>query len=196
MLQAVVEASAASYDDFVATDMLAVVTAEGTLTPGLWVNAETGATLTSSDVSSVQFDETGIFFAREFLEDQGYLRGGIKPVLTLHPKQWRELVTSTNVTSLATRSVPDIWLKATLEEFAGVQIVVTNAVEAVNNQTFDAFNAYMFIPKHSFGIGVKRDVTVKFHDIGEDNQVRVNTTWRTKTGVLDATSIVRISSSQ
>ena len=51
----------------------------------------------------------------------------------------------------------------------------------------------MFVPKHTYGIGVKRDVTVKFHDIGEDNQVRVNTTWRTKTGVLDAASTVRIS---
>ena len=104
--------------------------------------------------------------------------------------------TSTNVTSLATNSVPDIWLKAKLEEFMGCQIVVTTAVEAVNNQTYDAYNAYMFVPKHSFGAAVKRDVTVKFHDIGEDNTVRVNTTWRTKTGVLDATSIVRISSTQ
>ena len=53
--------------------------------------------------------------------------------------------------------------------------------------------ALMFIPKHSYGIAVKRDVTVKFHDIGEDNQIRINTTWRTKSGVLDTSSIVRIS---
>ena len=32
------------------------------------------------------------------------------------------------------------------------------------------------------------------HEVGEDNQVRVNTTWRTNTGVIDATSIVRVSS--
>ena len=195
-LQTIVETSAASYDDYVANDMLTVVTAEGTLTPGLWIDAESGATITSSDLSTTQFDETGVFFGREYLENQGYLRGGVKPVLALHPKQWRELMSSTNVTSLATRSVPDIWLKAQLEEFGGVQIVVTNAVEAVNNASTDAFNAYMFVPKHSFGIAVKRDVTVKFHDIGEDNTVRVNTSWRTKTGILDATSIVRISSTQ
>jgi len=197
LLQAIVEASAAAYDDDIATDMLTTVSAEGTLTPGLWINAATGATITSSDAgSAIVFDETGVFFGREYLEDQGYLRGGIKPVLAMHPRQWRELVTSSNVVSLATRSVPDIWLKAQLEEFAGVQIVVTNAVEAVNNQTNDAFNAYMFVPKHSFGIAVKRDVTVKFHDIGEDNQVLINTSWRTKSGVIDASSIVRISSSQ
>ena len=111
----------------------------------------------------------------------------------LHPRQWRELITSTNVTSLATRSVPDIWLKAQLEELMGVQLVVTNAIEAKTNTTNNAYNALMCIPKHSYGIGIKRDVTVKMHEIPEDNQVRVNTTWRTKAGVIDATSIVRIS---
>ena len=196
LLQAIVEASAAAYDDFVATDMLDVVSGEGTLTVGLWIRGDTGATITDSDNASAAMDETGIAFGREYLEDQGYLRGGVKPVCVMHPQQWRELITSTNVTSLATRSVPDIWLKAQLEEFMGVQIVVSNAIEAVNNQTNDGYNALMFIPKHSYGIGVKRDVTVKFHDIGEDNQVRVNTTWRTKTGVLDASSIVRISTAQ
>jgi len=193
LLQAIVEASAAQYDDFVATDMLDTESNEANLTPGLWIRGDTGATVTDSDTAAVTLDETGIAVGREYLEDQGYLRGGIKPVLALHPQQWRELITSTNVTSLATRSVPDIWLKAQLEEFMGVQLVVTNAIQKQTAQTNPAYNAIMFIPKHTYGIGVKRDVTVKFHDIGEDNQVRVNTTWRTKTGVIDATSTVRIS---
>jgi len=193
LLQVIVEGSAASYEDFVATDMLTTVSAEGTLTPGLWIRGDTGATVTSSDIASVTLDETGIAFGREYLENQGYLRGGVKPVCFLHPRQWRELITSTNVTSLATRSVPDIWLKAQLEELMGVQLVVTNAVENETAQTNNAYNAIMCIPKHSYGIGIKRDVTVKMHEIPEDNQVRVNTTWRTKSGVIDATSIVRIS---
>lgn len=196
LLQVIVEGSAANYEDFVATDMLTTVSAEGTLTPGLWIRGDTGATITTSDNASVVMDETGVAFGREYLENQGYLRGGVKPVLFLHPKQWRQLITSTNVTSLATRSVPDIWLKAQLEQLFGVQLVVTNAVEAVNNTTIDAFNAYMCIPKHSYGIGIKRDVTVKMHEIPEDNEVRVNTTWRTKSGIIDATSIVRISTTQ
>ena len=54
----------------------------------------------------------------------------------------------------------------------------------------------MCVPKHSFGIGIKRDVTVKMHEIPEDNQVRVNTTWRTKAGVIDSASIVRISTTK
>ena len=78
----------------------------------------------------------------------------------------------------------------------GVQLVVTNAVEEKNNTTNDAYNAYMCVPKHSFGIGIKRDVTVKMHEIPEDNQVRVNTTWRTKAGVIDSASIVRISTTK
>ena len=193
LLQVIVEGSAASYEDFVATDMLTTVSGEAALTPGLWIRGDTGATITSSDIASVTLDETGIAFGREYLEDQGYLRGGVKPVLFLHPRQWRELITSTNVTSLATRSVPDIWLKAQLEELMGVQLVVTNAVENFTAQTNNAFNAIMCVPKHTYGIGIKRDVTVKMHEIPEDNEVRVNTTWRTKTGVIDATSTVRIS---
>jgi len=195
LLQAIVEGSAASYDDFVATDMLDTVSAEGTLTPGLWINAASGATITTSDTASIVFDETAILFGREYLENQGYLRGGVKPVAVLHPRQWRELISSTNVTSLATRSVPDIYLKANLEELFGVQLVVSNAVENKTDQTNNIYNGLMFVPKHSYGIAVKRDVTVKFHDIGEDNQIRVNTTWRTKSGVIDASSIVRMSSS-
>jgi len=193
LLQVIVEGSSASYEDFVATDMLTTVSAEGTLTPGLWIRGDTGATITSSDIASNTLDETGIAFGREYLENQGYLRGGVKPVCFLHPRQWRELITSTNVTSLATRQVPDIWLKAQLEELMGVQLVVTNAVENETAQTNNAYNAIMCIPRHSYGIGIKRDVTVKMHEIPEDNEVRVNTTWRTKTGVIDATSIVRIS---
>ena len=193
LLQAIVEGSAASYEDFVATDMLDTVSAEGTLTPGLWIRGDTGATVTSSDTASVAMDETGIAYAREYLENQGYLRGGIKPVCFLDPQQWRELITSTNVTSLATRSAPDIWLKAELEQFMGVQLVVTNAIQENTAQTNKGLNAIMCVPKHSYGIGIKRDVTVKMHEYGEDNQVRVNTTWRTKAGVLDSASIVRIS---
>ena len=196
LLQVIVEGSSASYEDFVATDMLDTVSAEATLTPGLFIRADTGATVTHTDTATIVFDETGIAVGREYLENQGYLRGGVKPVLFLHPKQWRELITSTNVTSLATRQVPDIWLKAQLEELMGVQLVVTNAVEAKDNTTNDSYNAIMCIPKHSYGIGIKRDVTVKMHEIPEDNEVRVNTTWRTKCGVIDATSIVRIFSSQ
>lgn len=193
LLQGIVEGAALSYDDFVATDMLDTVSAEGTLTPGLWIRGDTGAVITTTDTASVDLTELGLFVAREYLEDQGYLRGGIKPVMVMDAQQHRELINSTNVTSLATRSVPDIWLKANLEEFAGVQIVVSNAIQENVAQTNKGLNALMFIPKHSYGIAVKRDVTVKFHDIGEDNQVRVNTTWRTKSGVLDSASIVRIS---
>ncbi len=192
LLQAIVEGSAASYEDFVATDMLNTKSAEATLTAGLWIRGDTGATITSSNVAAMVFDETAIAVAREYLENQGYLRGGIKPVAFLHPQQWRELITSTNVTSLATRSAPDIWLKAELEQFMGVQLVVSNAVEE-KSQTNNAYNAIVCVPKHSYGIGIKRDVTVKMHEVGEDNQVRVNTTWRTNTGVIDATSIVRVS---
>ena len=193
LVDSIVQASAATYEDFVATDMLDTVSAEGTLTPGLWIRGDTGATITSSDVASMALDETGVAYGREYLEDQGYLRGGVKPVLFIDAQQWRELVTSSNVTTLAQNSVPEIWINAQLENFMGCQIVVSNAIQENTAQTNKGLNGVMCVPKHSYGIGVKRDVTIKLHDIPEENQVWITTSWRTKTGVIDATSIVRIS---
>jgi len=47
LLQVIVEGSSASYEDFVATDMLDTISKEGTLSPGLWIRADTGATATT-----------------------------------------------------------------------------------------------------------------------------------------------------
>jgi hypothetical protein len=79
-----------------------------------------------------------------------------------------------------------------MAELYGVRLVRTNAVEH-KSQTNPAINAIMCIPNHSYGIASKRNVTVKFHEIPEDNQIWATTNWRIKSGVIDASSIVRIS---
>ena len=71
LLQAIVEASAASYDDFVATDMLDTVSAEGTLSAGAWIRGDTGVGITTSDIASISFSESALSFGREYLENQG-----------------------------------------------------------------------------------------------------------------------------
>jgi hypothetical protein len=60
-------------------------------------------------------------------------------------------------------------------------------------QTNPSINAIMCIPQHSYGVASGRAVNVKFHEIPEDNQIRVTTNWRILSGVIDATSTVRIS---
>ena len=83
-----------------------------------------------------------------------------------------------------------------MAELYGCTIVRTNAIEAKTNVTNHAYNAIMCVPQHSYGTGSKRSVTVKFHEVPEDNQIWATTNWRVKSGVIDANSIVRISTTQ
>lgn len=194
LLSEVVQAAAGLLIDFEATDMLDTVSAQGTLTPGRWIRGDTGLTISNSDIAGVVFDETPLFVAREYLEERGYLRGGVRPVAFIHPKQWRELVTSSEVSKLIQNSAPNLWLSQTVETLAGVEIVVTNTVQHVTAQTNQAYNAIVAVPQHSYGIASKRPVTIKFSERPEDNVIRTNVNWRLKSAVIDPSSIVRISS--
>lgn len=191
----VANAASGVVTDFESTDALTTVSAEGTLTPGLWIRGDTGATITSSDIAANVFDETAVAVARQHFADQGYLKFG-KPVGFLHPKQYRELITSSGISSYLQQGVPGITTTGNFAELYGVTLVETNAVEEKSNTTNDAYNAIFCIPQLSYGAASKRDVQIGFHDITEDNQIRMNVTWRYKSVVKDATSVVRASSTK
>lgn len=192
----VVKASAARFDDFIATDMLDTVSAEGTLTPLAWIKGSDGTTITHTDTASVAMDPTGIAVGVQKLEDQGLLRGGAKPVCFLHPQQFRELVEDSELANYTQFANPSITQKYQMAELYGCTLVRTNAVQEKDNTTNDAYNAIMCVPQHSYGIGSKRSVNVKFHEVPEDNQIWATTNWRIKSGVIDANSIVRISTTK
>lgn len=192
----VVKASAARFDDFIATDMLDTVSAEGTLTPLRWIKASDGSTITSSDTASVSMDSLGIAKGVAVLRNQGLLQGGVKPVCVMHPDQYEDLLTDTGITNFTQFANPGITQNGEIGELYGCRIVVSNAVQINSAQTNTAQNALMFIPNHSYGVASGRNVTVKFHEIPEDNQIWVTTNWRIKSGVIDANSIIRLSSTQ
>ena len=192
----VVKASAAKFDDFIATDMLDTVSAEGTLTPLAWIKGTDGTIITSSDVASLTLDPTGIAVGVEKLENQGLLRGGAKPVVFVHPKQFRELIEDSELSNYTQFANPSITQKYQMAELYGCTIVRTNAIEAKTNTTNNAYNAIMCVPQHSYGVGSKRTVSVKFHEVPEDNQIWATTNFRIKSGVIDANSIIRISTTQ
>ena len=189
----VVKASAARFDDFIATDMLDTVSAEGTLTPLAWIKGSDGSTITSSDTAAVTLDPTGIAVGVRHLENQGLLRGGAKPVVFVHPKQFQELVEDSELSNYVQFANPSITQKYQMAELYGCTIVRTNTIQNQTAQTNSALNAIMCVPQHSYGVGSKRNVTVKFHEVPEDNQIWATTNWRIKSGVIDANSIVRIS---
>ena len=192
----VIKASAERFDDFIATDMLDTVSAQGTLTPLAWIKASDGTTITSSDTASITFDPTAIAVGVRHLENQGLLRGGAKPVCFLHPKQFQELVEDSELSNYVQFANPSITQKYQMAELYGCTLVRTNTIQNITTQTNSAHNAIMCVPQHSYGVGSKRSVTVKLHEIPEDNQIWATTNWRIKAGVIDANSIVRISSTQ
>ena len=192
----VVKASAAKFDDFIATDMLDTVSAEGTLTPLGWIKGTDGTTITHSDTAALTMDPTGIAKGVELLENQGLLRGGAKPVCFLHPQQFRELVEDSELSNYVQFANPSITQKYQMAELYGCTLVRTNAVQEKDNTTNDAYHAIMCIPQHSYGVGSKRSVNVKFHEVPEDNQIWATTNWRIKSGVIDANSIVRITTTK
>ena len=192
----VVKHSAARFDDFIATDMLDTVSAQGTLTPLAWLRASDGAVVTTSDAASITFDPTGIAAGVRVLENQGLLKGGAKPVCFLHPQQFQELVEDSELTNYVQYAKPEITQNYQMAELYGCTLVRTNAVQNMTAQTNAAYNAIMCVPQHSYGVASKRTVNVKFHEVPEDNQIWATTNWRIKSGVIDANSIVRISSTQ
>ena len=192
----VVKASAAKFDDFIATDMLTTVSAEGTLTPQAWIKGSDGTTITHTDTASVTMDPTGIAVGVQKLEDYGYLRGGAKPVCFLHPQQFRELVEDSELSNYVQFAKPEITQRYQMAELYGCTLVRTNAVEEKDNTTNDAYNAIMCVPQHSYGVGSKRTLNIKFHEVPEENQIWATTNWRIKSGVIDANSIIRISTTK
>jgi len=189
----VVKHSAIRFDDFIATDMLDTVSAEGTLTPGKWIKGSDGSVITNSDTASVALDPTGIATGVEYLDDQGYTRAGQQPVCFLDPQQFKELIEDTELTNYIAFAEPNAYRQNQMAELYGCKLVKTNAVQHRSAQTNPSINAIMCVPNHSYGVASKRSVNIKFHEVPEENQIWATTNWRIKSGVIDASSIVRIS---
>jgi hypothetical protein len=179
-------------DNFIANTAAAV----GTLTPGLWVNGNTGATITHSDIAGMTLDPSAVGTAVRYLRNQGYLKGGVKPVLFAHPKAVDELIRDGDLVDFVQNSNDGITKSGVFPELYGCQIVSTNSVATTDNTTNDVYHNLMVVPGISIGSVSKRVLNVQYHSVPEDNQVRVTANWRFKAGVIDASSTVRISTAQ
>lgn len=165
-------------------------------TPGLWVNGNTGATITHDDISGMTLDPSAIGKGMAYLRNSGYLKGGVRPVLFAHPTAVDQLIRDSDISSYVQFSNDNITTSGIFPTLYGCDIVSTNSVATMDNTTNDTYRNIMCVPGITFGSASKRELNVKFHEIPEDNQVRVTANWRFKSGVIDASSLVRISSSQ
>lgn len=165
-------------------------------TPGLWINGNTGATITHDDISGMILDPSAIGKGMSYLRNQGYLKGGAKPVLFAHPTAVDQLLRDGDISSYVQFSNDQITTSGVFPELYGCQIVPTNSVATMDNTTNDTYRNIMCVPGITFGTVAKRILNVKFHEIPENNQIGITANWRFKAGTIDASSFVQISSSQ
>jgi len=177
-------------------DTAIATTAAAAATPGLWINGNTGSTITHDDVAGMTLDPSAIGKAMAYLRNQGYLKGGVRPVLFAHPTAADQLIRDSDLSSYVQFSNDNITTSGIFPTLYGCDIVVTNALDAKDNTTNDTHRNIMCVPGITFGSASKRELNVKFHEVPEDNQIRVTANWRFKAGVIDASSLVRISSAQ
>ena len=171
-------------------------TAAAAATPGLWMNGNSGATITHDDIASMTLDPSAIGKAMAYLRNQGYLKGGVRPVLFAHPTAVDQLIRDSDLTNFTQFSNDAITRDGVFPTLFGCDIVSTNSIAAQDNTTNDTYRNIMCIPGITFGSASKRTLNVKFHEIPEANQIGVTANWRFKGGVIDASSMVQISSSQ
>ncbi len=171
-------------------------TAAAAATPGLWINGNTGATITHDDISGMTLDPSAIGIGMAYLRKQGYLKGGQRPVIFAHPTAVDQLIRDNDLSSFTQFSNDGITRDGIFPRLYGCDIVPTASVATMDNTTNDTYRNIMCVPGITFGSASKRILNVKFHEIPEDNQIGVTANWRFKSGVIDASSMVQISTSQ
>lgn len=193
LMKATTQAAIARMMDFEADQVFDVAAAAAT--PGEWIRADTSAVISADDIAGVTFTAASIAEGRKFLELKGYPVDRL--VLALAPQQYKELATDANIIRFIQANpglAANISTTGIIERYLGVEILVTNKVQFAANTTNKALRAVLFVKNWTFGMGVKRDLTVKMHEYPEDNEIIVTANWRVSAVVLDATSFVRISS--
>ena len=177
--------------DYEANAVLNTASAEGTLTPLKWIKGTDGTVITSSDVASLTMKASGFSAAVAALVREGYTRDQL--IVAMHPDTVRDLLLASDTTPYVANGLSQVTTTGIIERIYGVEVLETNKIEWKDNTTNDAYNSLMFVKNHTYVLGAKRDLTIKFHEIPEDNTIGVTCNWRVKGGVLDANSIVRIS---
>lgn len=175
---------------------LVFTTAAAAATPGLWINANSGATITHTDIASMTQDHTSVAVGLQHYETQGYDTSFGNIGYYLHPKALRELRTSSNLVRLVQEGDANITKTGRLTHLYGVELIPGTAVDTDDNTTNDVYNNVMFVKGHTFALGSKRDLTIDMRKIPAQSAYDWAWSQRKNATTFDATSFVRISSAQ
>ena len=175
---------------------LVFTTAAAAATPGLWMNANSGATITHTDIASMTQTPTSIAIALQHYETQGYDTSFGNIFYVLHPKALRELRTSTLLTTLVQQGDANITKTGRLTHLYGIELIPSTALDVDDNTTNDVYNNVFGVKKHTFWLGSHRDLTVQIEERADTVDLYYTWSQRKNATTFDATSFVRSSSSQ
>lgn len=175
---------------------LVFTTAAAAATPGLWINANSGATITHTDIASMTQTPTSVAVALQHYETQGYDTSFGNIFYALHPKALRELRTSTLLTTLVQQGDANITKTGRLTHLYGIELIPTTALDTDDNTTNDVYNNVFGVKKHTFWLGSHRELTVSLEERADTVDLYYNWTQRKNATTFDATSFVRSSSAQ
>ena len=193
LIEAFNRAAALGALDAEATDVLDTV--YDAITPTNWVNGNTGGAFTDDDVASMTMKQEGLYAGKRLIENQG---GDTSPgnlVFFAHPKAIEELVLDTAADFFTGQNALHSTALGVLENRLGVDIVVTNAVNATDNTTNDTFRNVLAM-KGSIGLAVAADLQIEAQRRPDLSAVKVGARHRIKGAVIDETMTCRISTAQ
>ena len=185
------QAAKRRYLDDIATGVLD--TTADAATPLKWIRGDTQAVITTDDIDAIVFDYKSIAYARQELVNRGFSADQL--VAFLHPRQYRELVTDSDISELVQIGDASIGKSGKVEKLFGVQLVETNAIAEMTAQTNTHYRAIVCVKNYTFCVGSKRKMKVEISSDADEFAKKVGFSHRTGYATFDANSIIKISTS-
>jgi len=171
-------------------------TAANAATPNLWINANSGATLTQDEVASMTAEPVAWRVALQDLETSGYDTSFGNAYCMLHPKALRELRGSTNLTTYIQQGDATITKTGVLSHLYGIELNACTAVKAQDNTTNDTYRNVVGIKNSTFWLASHRDLRIDMLLQPESTSIDWGWSQRKNATTFDPASFIRISSAQ
>lgn len=139
-----------------------------------------------------EFQKEGIEVARQHLETRGHDPVNEKIVAFLHPRAYRTLVQDPDISEFVQIGDPSISKLGRLEQFLGIEIIVTNELENQSN----SWRNIMMVSGKSFALASQRDMEIEMDKEINGQYVNIVANHRIGVDALDKTAYAIISSKQ
>ena len=166
-------------------------------TPGAWLNATTGTTITDDNVAAVEkFSPKALDAALKYYQRQGYAThpGAIK--CALEPQALQELRQDSTIQRYLQDGNPIVTESGAFMRYQGIDLIPMQRINRNDGSTTDTYRNVCFVPEYSFILASHRDLEVSIQKRPSESAYDWAWTQRKNATVYDPKSIVRLSSEQ